>query len=247
MSGYFWTAVYVEVCWRTFASIHDKLHRERRKYLCQDASEIEARDRSDVLRATEETRWRTRDTLIALNVTTVIVGLVDAAASCDHNLSLIDAIPFSVVSTSIRMLLLFEDAGALRFSSLHSKKLALTHNRQGGVYKKPGNFPFFFFFCGDRKMQTNGAVRGIHSPFGLLFAPDLSIYVTNYEFQRKEKNGLIEENSKILPRSSYAIDVICGVSDLFECEGGKLGSLWEMARVCGYNVTRINIEHLRTF
>lgn len=146
MSGYFWTAVYVEVCWRTFASIHDKLHRERRKYLCQDASEIEARDRSDVLRVTEGTRWRTRDTLIALNVTTVIVGLVDAAASCDHNLSLIDAIPFSVVSTSIRMLLLFEDAGALRFSSLHSKKLALTHNWQGGVYKKPSNFSFLFFF-----------------------------------------------------------------------------------------------------
>lgn len=203
MSGYFWTAVYVEVCWRTFASIHDKLHRERRKYLCQDASEIEARDRSDVLRVTEGTRWRTRDTLIALNVTTVIVGLVDAAASCDHNLSLIDAIPFSVVSTSIRMLLLFEDAGALRFSSLHSKKLALTHNWQGGVYKKPSNFSFllFFFFLfldGDRKVQTNGAVRGIHSPFGLLFAPDFSIYQQLW-IAEKKKNELMEENSKILP------------------------------------------------
>lgn len=204
--------MYVEVCWRTFASIHDKLHRERRKYLCQDASEIEARDRSDVLRATEETRWRTRDTLIALNVTTVIVGLVDAAASCDHNLSLIDAIPFSVVSTSIRMLLLFEDAGALRFSSLHSKKLALTHNWQGGVYKKPSNFSFFFFFCGDKKMQTNGAVC---SRFF-----NISLIMNIREKKRMDWSKKIRKFC--LP--SCAIDVICGASDLFECEGGELGN-----------------------
>lgn len=46
---------------------------------------------------------------------------------------------------------------------------------------------------------------------------------------------------------SYAIDVICGVSDLFECEVGELEGLWKMARMCGYNVTTINIEHLQTF
>lgn len=210
MSGYFWTAVYVEVCWRTFASIHDKLHRERRKYLCQDASEIEARDRSDVLRATEETRWRTRDTLIALNVTTVIVGLVDAAASCDHNLSLIDAIPFSVVSTSIRMLLLFEDAGALRFSSLHSKKLALTHNRQGGVYKKPGNFPFFFFFVeiGKCKQMERCAVYIAHLVYCLLQIFQYMSPIMNFrEKKRMDWSKKIRKFCRdLLTRSTWSVE-----------------------------------------
>lgn len=97
-----------EACRRTFASIHDKQKRKRGEYLCQDG-ETKARDCTWMFNAPLLETEREKQTLIAFNAATVIVGGVDVAASCSRNLSLIDAIPFAVATTSIP---LFEDTGA---------------------------------------------------------------------------------------------------------------------------------------
>lgn len=54
---------------------------------------------------------------------------------------------------------------------------------------------FFFCVCGNRKMERC-AVYTVHLVYCLL---QIFQYITNYEFQRREKNKPIEENSKILP------------------------------------------------